>query len=465
METTSTPAPRHSTPPWRYAIGMFGTSIPINVIKGSMLYFYVSVLGMDAAIYAGVYAVYGVIDAVDNPIFGYISDRTRSRWGRRRPYLIVGALLLLGAMIALFWVPDAVVARKTSALVIWFAIFAILAEASDSLINANYGALLPELFPAERRRALANSLRQGLQLLAMIISLGLTPLLARGILGCDVADPQCGDPTRGYELLAVIYGLVASAVIIFMALGIHENPDIAQEERPRFIPSIIQIVTNRYFWTVGVVSACFGAAMALVLGGLQFYVDHSLGGDALQATILQATVIAASIGFLALWTTVVRRYGAARTWKIALPVAAVSFLPLFFANNLIAAIIAGLCVGLGYSGMLATNDLIFARILDHDAAATGIHREGIFLSAFGVLGRLSAIPVSIALLSLGWFFGYHSGDDPGTQAGLAWRVYMSLYPFGLLTVGAMISRFIWVPADTPVDTPATPAPLGDTKET
>ncbi|SDN00746.1 MFS transporter [Actinomyces ruminicola] len=465
METTSTPAPRRSTPPWRYAIGMFGTSIPINVIKGSMLYFYVSVLGMDAAVYAGVYTVYGVIDAVDNPVFGYVSDRTRSRWGRRRPYLIVGALLLLGSMIALFWVPDAVVARKTGLLVAWFATFAILAEASDSLINANYGALLPELFPAERRRALANSLRQGLQLIAMIISLGLTPLLARGVLGCDVAYPRCTDPTRGYELLAVIYGMVATAVIIFMALGIHENPDIVEEERPRFVASIVQIVTNRYFWTVGVVSACFGAAMALILGGLQFYVDHSLGGGALHATILQATVILTSIGFLALWTILVRRYGAARTWKIALPVAAVSFLPLFFANNLFTAIIAGLCVGLGYSGMLATNDLIFARILDHDAATTGIHREGIFLSAFGVLGRLSAIPVSVALLSLGWLFGYHSGDDPGTQAGLAWRVYMSLYPFGLLAIGAVISRFVQVPADTQTGVPTTPTPVGDMKET
>lgn len=70
-----TPAPpdsasRRPTSPARYAVGMFGTSIPINVIKGSMLYFYVSILGMDLRAYAAVYTVYGVIDAIDNPIFG-----------------------------------------------------------------------------------------------------------------------------------------------------------------------------------------------------------------------------------------------------------------------------------------------------------------------------------------------------------------------------------------------------------
>jgi GPH family glycoside/pentoside/hexuronide:cation symporter len=78
--------PAARTPPWRYAIGMLGTSIPINLIKGSMLYFYVDLLGMNAKVYAAVYTVYGIIDAIDNPVFGYLSDRTRTRWGRRRPY-------------------------------------------------------------------------------------------------------------------------------------------------------------------------------------------------------------------------------------------------------------------------------------------------------------------------------------------------------------------------------------------
>lgn len=449
------------TPPWRYAVGMFGTSIPINLIKGSMLYFYVQVLGLDAAVYASVYMVYGIIDAIDNPVFGYISDRTRTRWGRRRPYLIVGAILLLIGMFALFWVPDAVVARKSSLLVVWFAVFAILCEASDSLINANYGALLPELFPTEKRRSLANSLRQGFQLVAMVIATALTPVLARSVLGCDAADVTCTDPTRGYELLAVIYGVLAAAIIIFMAAGIHERKDIEQEAPPKFLVSIKDIVTNPYFWTLGIVSTLYTAAMALILAGLQFYVDFSLGGTALDATIIQGVVILASIAFLVLWTRVVRRRGAAWTWRLALPICAVSFLPLFFANNLVTAIAAGLCVGIGYSGMLATNDLIFARVLDEDARQTDVHREGVFMSAFGVLGRLNAIPTSLALMSLGWFFGYQSGDHPGSNPSLAWRVYMSVYPFIFLAIGALISRFVKVP-ETPLESVQTPlASVGD----
>ena len=96
------------TSPLRYGAGMFGTSLPINLVKGSMLYVYVELLGLDAVVYATVYAVYGVLDALDNPVFGYLSDRTRSRWGRRRPYLVVGALVLAGTTVALFSVPGPV---------------------------------------------------------------------------------------------------------------------------------------------------------------------------------------------------------------------------------------------------------------------------------------------------------------------------------------------------------------------
>jgi glycoside/pentoside/hexuronide:cation symporter, GPH family len=432
------------TSPFRYGVGMFGTSIPINLIKGSMLYFYVELLGMDATVFAGVYAIYGVLDAIDNPVFGYLSDRTRSRWGRRKPYLVVGSLVLLGAMIALFSVPGSVASSATS-LVIWFAVFAILSEMADSLINANYGALLPELFPSERVRASANGIRQGAQLVAMILALGLTPVLAQNVLGCPVDAAGCADPTVGYSRLAVVFGILGVGVILYMALGIRENPAIADERRPPFFASIRQIVTNRYFWTIGVVNACYGSAIAIVLNGLQFYVRYVLGGGGLEATILQVAVVVGAIGMLALWARAVRRYGAERVWKTALPIATLAFVPIYFADSLLTAVIAGLCIAVGYSGVLATNDLIMARVLDDDARRHGVHREGIFLSAFGVLGRLNGLIVAGALASLTLFFGFRNGDSPGEDPAGAFRVYLSVYPTILLAIGTLVSRFVHVP--------------------
>ena len=438
------------TPAWRYAIGMFGTSIPINMIKGSMILFYVDILGLDVRAYGAVMVVYAIIDAIDNPLLGHLSDRTRSRFGRRRPWLLVGAPMLAACMIAFFSTPASL---RGMGLLLWFAVFAILCEAFDSMLNANYGALLPELYPRERDRAVANALRQGFQLVALVISLAVTPLLTTGVFGTE-------ESTQGFQVTAIIYGAIALVVIVFMALGVRESPRYSTRERPLLWPSVWSIVRNRMFWTVGLTGACYGMAMALVLAGIQLYVRYSLGLPVGDALYLQGIVILVSAGGLAVWTRVVARRGALWTWRLAFAVLAVSFAALFLATDLVTAIAAGVLVGAGWSGMLATNDLIVARVLDADAARNGEHREGLFLSAFGFFGRLNGIVTGLALTSLGVFYGYNSGNDPGADPGLAFRVYLCVYPFVLTAIGAVAARFVSVPIETPpsADEPDEPPP-------
>ncbi|MEV0618439.1 MFS transporter [Nonomuraea sp. NPDC050404] len=444
------PAPGR-TPAWRYAIGMLGTSIPINMIKGSMILFYVDILGLDVRAYGVVMVIYAVIDALDNPLLGHLSDRTRSRFGRRRPWLLVGAPMLAACMIAFFSAPTSL---DGMGLVVWFAVFAILCEAFDSMLNANYGALLPELYPRERDRAVANSLRQGFQLVALVISLAATPVLTTGVFGTE-------DSTEGFQITAVIYGVIACAVIVFMALGARERPRYSTRERPLLLPSVWSIVRNPMFWTVGLTGACYGVAMALVLSGIQLYVRYSLGLAVVNALYLQGIVILISAAGLVVWTRVVARRGALWAWRLAFAVLAISFAALFFATDLLTAIAAGVLVGAGWSGMLATTDLIVARVLDADATRNGEHREGLFLSAFGFFNRLNGIATGLALTSLGVFFGYNSGDDPGADPGLAFRVYLCAYPFVLTTIGAIAARFITIPIETPPEA-ADPPPLDET---
>lgn len=430
-----TDAARRATHPARYAVGMFGTSIPINLIKGSMILFYVDLLGLDVRVYGMVMVAYAIIDAIDNPLLGFLSDRTRTRWGRRRPWLLVGAPVLAVGTIALFAVPDSL---DGAGLVIWFAIFVILCEASDSMLNANYGALLPELFPREHERSVANSLRQGFQLLALVVSLALTPWLTTSVFGTE-------QTTGGFTITAVIYSVLALAVIVYMALGIREDPQVEDEARPPLLGTIRVILTNPRFWQIGAASACYLSAMGLVLTGVQLYVRYSLGLQVAYAMYLQGVVILATVGFLALWTRVVRAKGAPFTWRLAFVLLALSFVPLYLAHDLLTAILAGLFLGVGYSGMLASNDLVIARVLDEDAAVNGVRREGIFLAAFGFFGRLGGAIVGGALASLGFLFGYYSGDDPGTQAGTAWRVYVCVYPMLLAATGAVIAFLTPVP--------------------
>lgn len=414
---------------------MFGTSIPINMIKASMFLFYIDILGLDVRIYGAVMLVYAVIDAIDNPILAYFSDRTRTRYGRRRPWLLIGAPLLVAAFIGFFAAPDAV---DGFALVVWFTIFAILCEAADSMINVNYGALLPELFPRERHRAVANAMRQGFQLLAMVVALALTPWLTTSVFGTETT-------TTGFTITAVIYGAIALVAIGFMALGVREDTQAVERPRPRLGATIRVILSNPKFWQIGLASACYLAAMGLVLTGVQLYVRYTLGLPVASAMYLQGVVILCSVLALALWARLIRRVGAPTVWRTGFLVILAGFASLYFAVDLVTAIGAGIILGAGYAAMLASNDLVIARVLDEDAARYGERREGMFLAAFGFFGRLSGAVSAAALASLGLFFGYNSGEDPGTQADTAWRMYLSVYPAILAGLGAVIAWTVTVP--------------------
>jgi GPH family glycoside/pentoside/hexuronide:cation symporter len=90
---------------FNYAVGMFGTSIPINMLKTYAAIFYVGSLGLTTEQFSLILFVYTFIDALDNPIYGFFSDRTRTRWGRRRPWLVIGTPLLVLCFIAFYSPP------------------------------------------------------------------------------------------------------------------------------------------------------------------------------------------------------------------------------------------------------------------------------------------------------------------------------------------------------------------------
>ncbi|NCD16668.1 MAG: MFS transporter [Actinobacteria bacterium] len=423
-------------PTWRYSIGMFGLAIPINTIRVSTLLFYVDILGLDVRAYGTVMAVYAVLDAVDNPILGHLSDRTRTRWGRRRPWLVIGAVVLTAGLVGFFSAPDTL---DGVALVAWFAFFAILCEAADSMYAANYNALLPELFPEEHQRAGANSLRQAFQLLAFAIALAATPVLTTSVFGSE-------DSPEGFRATAILYAVIALAALLFMALNVREDPTRATEDHAGFLTGAGVILRNPHFWLVGIATACYLVPLAFVLAGIQLYVKYSLGLPvAYSLWLIGSSIVIAAAG-LPVWTALVRRRGAPFAWRIAFVFLAAGFVPFYFATSLATAMAGLAVVAVGWSGLLATNDLIQARVLDDDVRRHGQHREGLFLSAFGFFSRITGATAGIGLGSLGFLFGYYSGDDPGPDPGMAFRVAVSVYPFVVAVLGVILSMVIRVPA-------------------
>jgi GPH family glycoside/pentoside/hexuronide:cation symporter len=368
--------------------------------------------------------IYTFIDAIDNPVYGFLSDRTRSRWGRRRPWLTIGTPLLILSLIAFYNMPAFLAGNSVFA---YCMLFYILTGTLDSVLNANYAALFPELFPNDTSRAKANALRQAFMLLGMIISIALTPMVTKML---------------GYGLTSIIYGLLGGATILYMTFTCRERDPEPEEAKPGLWKALKDLLTNWKFWIAGFVGAFYSAAMTLVLASVPFYVEYGLGLSSGQSTFLLAAVMLIAIGGVAVWAWLVKKFTVMPVWRAALIVLAVTFIPLYFANSLVTAIIFSAIVGFGFAGVITTMDLIGARIMDEDTQKHHLRREGIIANALGFMGRLSGLFTSAAYLLVSKIYLFESGDNPGPHPDAAARFLMTIVPPVLMVISFAFSWFI-----------------------
>lgn len=406
---------------FNYAIGMFGTSIPINMLKTYAAIFYVDRLGLTTPQFASILFIYTFIDAIDNPVYGFLSDRTRTRWGRRRPWLVIGTPLLVLGLIAFYSTPEFLTGQSLLAYAMLFYIFT---GTVDSVINANYGALFPELFRTDAIRASTNALRQAFQLVAMIISIALTPMITSAI---------------GFKLTAIIYGILGGVVILYMSLTAKEVRIEEYDAKPALWSSLLDLFKNAKFWLVGFTNAFYSAAMSLVLVSLPFFAKYTLGISDSQQTILYAAVLIIAIVCVAVWARLVRRFSLIPVWRISLASLALAFIPLYFANSLPTAIVGSALVGFGFAGVITTMDLIGAKVIDEDTQKYNLRREGIISNALGFMNRLNGLFTSLAFVLVFKLFGFESGENPGSAPDQAARFLMTVFPIIVMVISLAFS--------------------------
>ena len=179
--------------PWRYSLAMFGLSIAGYMYVTYGTFFYTETIGLSMKLIALGNVLYAVWDAFNDPIAGYLSDRTRTRWGRRKPWLLVSVPVFVLSSI-LFFSPPASLGTGVG-LAVYFTVFLMLTETGNTISTVNYHSLLPELYRDEKRRNQANALRQAMQLVGMIIGVSLVPMITAAI---------------GYRATALALGLLAA---------------------------------------------------------------------------------------------------------------------------------------------------------------------------------------------------------------------------------------------------------------
>ncbi len=258
----------------------------------------------------------------------------------------------------------------------------------------------------------------------MIISIALTPIVAEKL---------------GFSMTAVVYGILGGAVILYMALTSKEKPVEPEEKKPQLWDSIKTLITNWKFWIAGFANAFYSATMSLVMAALPFYAQYKLGISSLQQTILFATVLLIAIGSVAIWAALVRKFSLIPVWRAALIALTLAFIPLYFANNFIMAIICSALVGFGFAGVITTMDLVHAKIMDEDKLKHDVRREGIISNALGFMNRLNGLFTSLAFLLITKLFGFVSGEQPGSRPDQASLFLLTVFPFVMSAISVVFA--------------------------
>ncbi|GMK41421.1 sugar transporter [Paenibacillus sp. CCS19] len=410
--------------PAAYALGMFAMMVPSQAFLSYFNYYYVEKLGLGLGLATIARTIYLFWDAVNNPMAGYLSDRTKSRFGRRRPWIMGSIPLFMLAFIMVFSVPHGL---ENTGLFVWLVLSIVLFEGAATLLWVNYGALFPELYQGERLRAKASAVQQIYQIIALLIGTALTPIIYGAI---------------GFGWMSVTYSLLFGLCMVGFVLSIRERQDIKHPTPMPMLEAFRETLKNKPFWTFNIANSFAQTVNGLLGALLPFYAKYVLRISEQDVSILMGAVFVSVIPLVAAWYYISRKLGGLTSWRLAFAVYALATVPLWFARNLGEGIAAGIIAGFGMAGFLVTPALISSRIIDLDAERTGQRREGIYTAVAGFITRSSGLIAALAFWIVGVLYGYKSGDEPGPHPETVFRVLISVVPLILLTISFVVSLFL-----------------------
>lgn len=223
-----------------YGFGDFGYSLAYNMAGAFLLYYYVSVVMLPAAAVGTIFLIARMLDAVIDPLVGIAVDKTRSRWGRTRPYFLFTALPYIAVFIAVFRVPDWPQGAQLAYAFVTFKALGILL----SLGSIPYTALMPMMTLDTRQRLKLGGWRSIGTSISVILGTGATiPLV--GLLGG-------GDEQRGFLGTALLFAALSLVALVMLFRNCRERFEDHASPSFRVLPAVGQMVRNRA-WLV-----CFG---------------------------------------------------------------------------------------------------------------------------------------------------------------------------------------------------------------
>ncbi len=417
--------------------------------------FLTDVVGLEPRL-ASIAALVGIIwDTVNDPLVGILTDRMRSRWGRRRPFLLFFAIPFGASFLLLWWAPPW---HNQLALAATVTLAFMISDTFETLCGVPFSSLLPELTPDYDERTTLTSFRIFFNLLASLVTAVAAPAIIDSAISAGWSQQQ------GYLIVAAIFGGLAAVPFLLIFAVVRER--YGQQDRPLETVTFGQTVRTAWanipFRFATVIYMLNWITFDLVALVLPFYLLYWIArGDMLasvqflgirlplESAVFALLLVTATLA-LPFWIWLSQRLGKHIAYIIGMVFWAGVQIGIYLVHpgqiNLVLwmAFLAGLSVSAAH----VLPDAMFPDVIEWDELRTGRRQEGIYYGVKNFVRKLTgAFAIFIALQALGWF-GYRSpplGATSFEQSPLAlMAIRILIGPFGaILLFSAVITAWFY----------------------
>ena len=413
-----------------YGAGDIGFSLTSTILGVYFLFFMIEVVGLRPAVAAVPILIGKIWDFVNDPIFGHISDRTRTRWGRRRPYLLFGALPLAFTFTMLWYKPDL---PSVTALIIYYSVAYIIFEASATMLYMPYFALTPELTSDYDERTSLTSYRMFFSILGSLLAFTV-PVIIVGEFVPENASKVL--------LMGGIFGLVSALPMFLTFFGTKEREDLVDLEKPTLLESIRSVWKNVPFrYGLGIFLATW-ISVDILQSSLLFYVKFVVQREA-QNEIIMATIFVIAMFALPIWNWVSNRWSKRYAYMIGIAFwAVVQMVLIMMTPATPMALILILCAmaGIGVAAAHVLPWAILPDAIEWYEYKTGERHEGMFYSITTLARKVTStgtVPLIGLVLEL---TGYEANlAQQSVEAVRGIKMIIGPIPSVLLCVGIIIA--------------------------
>jgi GPH family glycoside/pentoside/hexuronide:cation symporter len=390
----------------------------------------IEVVGLRPAVAAVPILIGKIWDFVNDPIFGHLSDRTRTRWGRRRPYLLFGALPLAFTFTMLWYKPDF---ESTTALVIYYSVAYIIFEASATLLYMPYFALTPELTSDYDERTSLTSYRMFFSILGSLLAFTVPAIIVGEFV-----------PENASKVLLMggIFGLVSALPMFLTFFGTEERDDLIELEKPTLIESIRSVWKNIPFrYGLGIFLATW-ISVDILQSSLLFYVKFVVQREP-QNEIIMATIFVIAMFTLPIWNWVSNRWSKRYAYMFGIAFwVIVQMVLIMLTPSTPLSLILVFCAmaGIGVAAAHVLPWAILPDAIEWYEFKTGERHEGMFYSITTLARKITSagtVPIIGLVLEL---TGYQPNlAQQSTEAINGIRLVIGPIPAVLLCVGIFIA--------------------------